>query len=94
MSIDEIRASTKDMLTPDDIADVLGSDPATIRETVRQDPEALSWLQPVRLGSRVKFPRLRFIGWYFGVNGYGKCAKVDVGDKILIPEDCDPGFWV
>ena len=59
MSIDEIRASDKAMLTPDDIADVLGSDPAT-------NPEALSWLQPVRLGSRVKFPKVRFLKWYFG----------------------------
>lgn len=66
MSIDEIVASDKAMLTPDDIADVLGSDPATVRETVRQDPEALSWLQPVRLGNRVKFPKERFLKWYFG----------------------------
>ncbi|MBR2563981.1 MAG: helix-turn-helix domain-containing protein [Paenibacillus sp.] len=90
MSIQEIIASDKDMLTPDDIADILGSDPATIREMAKQEPEALRPLQPVRLGNRVKFPRLRFIGWYFGDN---RVIKVNPGDKFLIPDECDPGFW-
>ena len=66
MTISEIVLSTKDMLTPDDISDILGSDPATIREMAKQDREALAPLGPVRLGSRVKFPRMRFIHWYYG----------------------------
>ena len=63
MTILDIVSTTKDMLTPDDVAEVLGSDPATIRETVKQDPAALAPLQPVRLGNRVKFPRKRFLDW-------------------------------
>ena len=66
MTINDILSSTADTLSPDDIADILGSDPATLRLMVRNDPEALAPLQPIRTGNRVKFPRLRFIGWYFG----------------------------
>ena len=66
VTIQEIVDSNADMLTPEDIAEILGSNPATIRETVRQDPEAFRPLQPVRTGCRVKFPRMRFIRWYYG----------------------------
>lgn len=66
MTISEIAASQKAMLSPDDISDILGSDPATIREMVKQEPAALAPLGPVRLGSRVKFPRERFLSWYYG----------------------------
>lgn len=66
MTILDIVNTTKDMLTPDDVAEVLGSDPATIRLMVQQDANALAPLGPVRLGNRVKFPRQRFINWYFG----------------------------
>ena len=76
MSIQEIMDSAKDMLTPDDIADILGSDPATIREMAKQEPEALRPLQPVRLGSRVKFPRMRFIAWYYGETIGRKPAEI------------------
>lgn len=66
MTIAEIERSTADMLTAGDIADILGSDPATIRLMVKEDPEALGPLQPIRCGNRVKFPRARFIRWYYG----------------------------
>lgn len=66
MTIHEIMESEEATLTPYDVADFIGSDPATIRLMVKQDPGALAPLQPIRLGNRVKFPRLRFINWYFG----------------------------
>lgn len=66
MTIDEIKASTAHTLTPGDIADILGSDPATLRITVQQDPDALKPLAPIRTGNRVKFPRMRFLSWYYG----------------------------
>ena len=66
MTIEEIMASTEPMLSAYDVAEILGSNPETIRETVRSDPEALAPLGPVRTGNRVKFPRARFIRWYFG----------------------------
>lgn len=68
MTIQDILSSTADMLTADDVSDILGSDPATLRLMVRENPNALAPLQPIMTGNRVKFPRLRFIGWYFGDN--------------------------
>ena len=68
MTITEILSSTKDMLSPDDISDILGSDPATIRIMAAQEPTALAPLGPVRLGNRIKFPRMRFINWYYGIS--------------------------
>ena len=68
MTIQDILSSTADMLTADDVSDILGSDPATLRLMVRENPNALAPLQPILTGNRVKFPRLRFIGWYFGDN--------------------------
>ena len=66
MTIREIEASSQDMLTPYDVADILGSNPATLREMVKKDPDALKPLGPIRTGSRVKFPRMRFLNWYYG----------------------------
>ena len=66
MTIEEIVSCDKSMLTPYDIADILGCDPATLRLMVQQDPDALKPLGPIRTGNRVKFPRMRFIGWYYG----------------------------
>ena len=66
VTIDEIVNSTAPMLSAYDVAEILGSDPSTIRLMVQQDPDALKPLGPIRTGNRVKFPRLRFIGWYYG----------------------------
>lgn len=66
VTIDEIVNSKEAMLTAYDVAEILGSDPATIRLMVQQDPDALKPLGPIRTGNRVKFPRMRFIGWYYG----------------------------
>lgn len=66
MTIDEIVNSTAPMLSAYDVAEILGSDPSTIRLMVQQDPDALKPLGPIRTGNRVKFPRMRFIGWYYG----------------------------
>lgn len=66
VTIEEIVSSDKDMLTLYDVSDILGSDPATLRLMVQQDPDALKPLGPIRTGNRVKLPRMRFIGWYYG----------------------------
>lgn len=66
MTVQEIIGSDKVMLVPDDIAEILGSNPATIRETARQNPAAYAPLGAVWVGNRLKFPRLRVIGWLFG----------------------------
>ncbi len=66
MTITEILNSTADTLGPGDIAGVLGCDPQTLRLMAVQDPQALAPLQPIRLGNRVRFPRVRFLAWYYG----------------------------
>ena len=66
MTITEILNATADTLGPADIAPILGCDPQTLRLMAANDPEALAPLQPIRLGKRVRFPRMRFLGWYFG----------------------------
>lgn len=64
MTVDEIKASTKQFLTPADIAPVLGSNPHTVRCTARQRPDLLGF-EFAFTGNRMKIPRipfLRFLG--------------------------------
>lgn len=64
MTLTEIRNTTKEMLTPADVAPVLGCDPQNIRLQARGCPERLGF-PVVRVGSRTKIPRqqfLRFMG--------------------------------
>lgn len=60
MTLDEIRASDKLMLTPADIADVLGCDAQSVRVAAKQRPELLGFSVTV-IGSRVRIPRLAFL---------------------------------
>jgi hypothetical protein len=65
MTLDEIRNSTKEVLTPADIADVLNADPQDIRLTARLHPERLGFNVAV-IGTRTKIPRLGFLNWLEG----------------------------
>jgi len=65
MTLDEIRNSTKEVLTPADIADVLNADPQDIRVQARQQPERLGFNVAV-IGTRVKVPRRAFLNWLEG----------------------------
>lgn len=65
MTIDEIRATDKPMLSPVDVAEVLGSDPQTIRLTAKMAPERVGY--PFTFtGNRMKIPRIGFINWMEG----------------------------
>lgn len=64
MTLEEIRNSTKDVLTPADIAEVLGCDAQDIRVAARTAPEKLGF-PVIVIKSRIKVPRvpfLRFMG--------------------------------
>lgn len=64
MTLDEIRNSTKEVLTPADIADVLNCDPQDLRIQARMAPERLGF-PVIIIKSRTKIPRvpfLRFLG--------------------------------
>lgn len=68
MTIQEMKTSTKEILTPADIASVLCVDPQRIRIQVEEDPSKLGF--PVsKIGTRVKIPRLGFLRWLEGENG-------------------------
>ena len=60
MTIEEVRASTKPMLTPAEVAPIIGCDPQGIRITAREHPE---WLHfpTICIKSRVKIPREAFL---------------------------------
>lgn len=65
MTLDEIRNSTKDVLTPADIADVLNADPQDIRVQARTAPEKLGF-PVIIIKSRTKIPRLPFLRYMSG----------------------------
>ena len=65
MTIAEIRATDKPMLTPADIADLMGSDPQTIRISARQKPELVKFPYTF-VGNRMKIPRIGFLNWMEG----------------------------
>ena len=65
MTLDEIRNSTKEVLTPAEVAEVLGCDPQDIRVQAKVHPERLGFNVAV-IGTRVKVPRLAFIRWMEG----------------------------
>lgn len=58
MTLEEIRASDKALLTAADIAPVLRSDPQAIRIAAR---DGLLGIPAIFVGSRVKFPREQFL---------------------------------
>lgn len=62
MTLDEIKASNKDFLTPEDVREVLGCMPYTINIQAKQDPAKLGFAVSI-LGTRVKIPRQAFIHW-------------------------------
>ena len=67
MTMDEIRASDKDVLTVRDIAPVLGAHPQWIRTTAKETPERVGF--PFAFsGNRMKIPREGFIRWMEGTN--------------------------
>lgn len=65
MTLDEIKSSTKEVLTPADIAPVLGADPQDIRLQAKRNPERLGFNVAV-IGTRVKVPRMAFLRWMEG----------------------------
>lgn len=56
----------RDFFTADEICNVLGANPQTIRDTARQRPELLGF-PAIITGSRVRFPRIPFLR-FMGVN--------------------------
>ena len=60
MTLDEIKASDKEMLVPNDVASVLGVNPQSIRIQAQHDPYSLGFNVSV-IGTRTLIPREPFI---------------------------------
>lgn len=65
MTIEDVKADTREYLTPAQVAPILGCDPQDIRVAAHQCPERLGFNVAV-IGSRVKIPRRAFIKWMEG----------------------------
>lgn len=68
MTLEEIKASDKDILIPKDIAQILNCSPYSINLQAKEDPSKLGF--PVCLtGTRVRIPRVGFIKWFEWASG-------------------------
>ena len=65
MTLQQIEALEKDVLTPEQVAKCLGCDPHFIRLEARQSPERLGF-PVICVGTRVKIPRRAFIRFMRG----------------------------
>ena len=65
-TLQEVKASEKEMLVPSDIAPILHCDQYSINLQAKKDPSKLGF-PVVVLGSRVKIPRAAFIRFCEGV---------------------------
>lgn len=65
MTFEEIKALDQEFLYADDIQDILGVNPNTLREQAHNDPGKLGF--PVMVcGTRVRIPRRAFIKFLEG----------------------------
>lgn len=69
MTWEQILKSDKPMLTPRDVAGVMGCHPQAINELAKVDRLPFAFM---RSGNRTKIPRLAFIAWVQGGGGFGK----------------------
>ena len=65
MTIEEIRASDKTMLTPADVAPILRCHPYSLTIQAKKDIKALGF-HAVLIGSRLRIPRVAFLKWIEG----------------------------
>ena len=73
MTIDEILRSTKEVLTPADIAPVIGADPYGINRMARENPAGLGF-PVICIGNRVKIPRRAFLRYMM----YGRAIPAGI----------------
>lgn len=65
MTMDEIRASGKAILSPLDVSEVLGSHPKTIHDTAMKRPDLIGY-KFTFVGNRMKISRKSFIEFIDG----------------------------
>lgn len=65
MTLEDLEALDREMLTPADVAPILGYNPQTIRTAAREAPWQLKF-PFVMIGSRMKIPKTAFVAWMRG----------------------------
>ena len=65
MTMKELMESDKEMLTPTDVAPILGCAPYSINVQCNEDPSKLGFSATL-IGRNVKIPRRAFIKWLTG----------------------------
>ena len=65
MTIQDLKKMKKEILTPCDVASVLGCDPGVIRLQAGQNIKQLGF-PASKIGTRIKIPRRAFIDWFEG----------------------------
>lgn len=60
MTLEEIRSTEKQLLTPDDVATALGVNPQSIRTQAQADPVKLGF-PVIQVGTRTLIPRAGFL---------------------------------
>ena len=67
MTLEEIRDYPKEVLTPAQIAPILGCSPYTINVSAKQRPDGLGF-PTIIMGTRVRIPKQPFIAYMTGIN--------------------------
>ena len=65
MTLDDLRQSTRDVLTPTEVASILGIRADALRVTAREAPERLGF-RVIVVGRRVLIPKQAFWNWMNG----------------------------
>ena len=67
MTYAELKQSDKEVLTPSDVAELLGVMPNSINRQAKEDVRQLGF-PACLIGTRVRIPRIGFINWFEGRN--------------------------
>ena len=86
MTLEELKASPKLMLTPADIAPILHCDPHAIRLMARSTPERLGFPVSV-IRTRTLIPRAPFLAWVTGGHRRSAAQQQSIRDALLTLEE-------
>lgn len=82
MTIEQMRGSTAEFLTPKEAAEVIGCDPYAINVQAREDARKLGFPVCV-MGTRVRIPRRAFLRWL----EYGSPVEVMTAEDARLEFD-------
>ena len=60
MTLDDLKAVDREYLLPREVAEIIGTDPHSVRVAARLEPERLGF-PVIVVGTRIKIPRIPFL---------------------------------